>query len=353
MTNEVQKIQKIQENNQTTKNKPLNKSPSPSSSPEISVIIPVYNEEANIVQLFNELKETLQSMKKSFEILFIDDGSKDQTLAKLKELLSEGDAENYLRIIEFRKNFGQTPALLAGFNQAKGKYIVTMDGDLQNDPADIPRMFKALTDEVDVVCGWRKNRKDNWLKKIPSRINNWLNRRLTGVEIHDSGCTLRLYRREATQNLPLFAEGHRYIPAMLAKQGFRLTEIETNHRPRVKGKTKYGAKRLFRGFTDLITLFLIHRWGSKPIHLFSQIGLFFLFFGFLSGLWLLCEKYLFWLFWSKYQWNHPISQRPLLFLCILLILTGVQFFFFGYLAELIARGTQDPKESYSIRREYP
>jgi glycosyltransferase involved in cell wall biosynthesis len=321
----------------------------------ISIVIPVYNEEENVQPLFRKLEETMDELNEEYEVLFVDDGSTDQTLFKLKELIPEANKkETILRIIELRKNFTKTPALLAAFANIneKAETVITMDGDLQNDPKDIPMMLDALTEDVDVVCGWRKNRKDTIFKKWPSKLSNFLNRKLNNISIHDSGCALRVYRREAVDGLKLYTEGHRYLPTILARKGFRITEVVVHHHAREKGKSKYGVKRLGRGFVDLMTLRFLHKWGVKPGHFFSYTGLVFLFLGFLSGIWLLLEKYIFWLFWDKYTWNYSIGDRPLLILTILLLITGFQFLLNGFIAELIIRGTRDPKESYSIRKEW-
>jgi glycosyltransferase involved in cell wall biosynthesis len=282
----------------------------------ISVVIPVFNEQENVVPLYYSIEEVMQDLGEEFEVIFIDDGSNDNTLTNLKSLFNNGIERNSLRIIEFENNFGQTPALMAGFTAARGELICTMDGDLQNDPNDIPKMLEALTEDVDVVCGWRKNRQDNLLKKVPSKINNLLNRQLNKVHIHDSGCTLRIYRREAVQKLQLYAEGHRYIPAILAHHGFRLGEVETNHRPRIKGETKYGAKRLFRGFVDLITLHRLNRWSKKPSHLFSLWTMVFQAASLISFIWLLLERFAFYHFWSFYNQPIKIITNPLLLITI-------------------------------------
>ena len=187
----------------------------------ISIVIPVFNEEDNVTPLYNSIYEVMTDIGEPFEVIFVDDGSNDETLMHLQGILANGHSNGNLRIIELQRNYGQTPALLAGLSKIRGDLVVTMDGDLQNDPKDIPKMLKALTDEYDVICGWRKKRHDNAFKKIPSKFNNFLNRKLNDVDIHDSGCTLRVYRREAVDNLELYAEGHRYIPAILAKHGFR------------------------------------------------------------------------------------------------------------------------------------
>ena len=216
----------------------------------LSAIIPVYNEEDNIVPLYKEIKGMMQEITEDFEIIYIDDGSTDKTLSNLLSLISK--EERYLRIIQFSKRFGKSAALTAGFQSVKGDLIVTLDGDGQDNPNNIPNLLSALTEEYDVVCGWRKKRHDSFLtKKIPSKIYNILNRSFTSSNLHDNNCTLRVYRNKAVKELILPKRSHRYLPMMLENRGFRLTEISVNHRSRLSGKSKYGFKRLLLGFFDL------------------------------------------------------------------------------------------------------
>ncbi|MBK5113718.1 MAG: glycosyltransferase family 2 protein [Candidatus Heimdallarchaeota archaeon] len=317
----------------------------------ISIVIPVFNEEDNVVPLFNSIRDVLTNIQRDFEVIFVDDGSTDKTLSNLKSVLDNGVEKDTLRIIELQRNFGQTPALLAGLANIKGELVITMDGDLQNDPQDIPAMLEALTDEFDLICGWRKNRKDNALKKLPSKFNNLLNRKLNNVFIHDSGCTLRIYRREVIEHVQLFAEGHRYIPAILAQQGYRLGEVVTNHRPRTNGKTKYGFKRLFRGFIDLLTLNAINKWGEKPIHLFSRWSLLFMLVSFLTFCWTILERVAF-RFWDFYSELVSIRSNPLFILSFSLFLFGILLLFIGFIAELLLRSSYNSKESYKIKKEW-
>ena len=320
----------------------------------ISIVIPVFNEQDNVLPLYHSLTETMSSREEPYEIIFVDDGSRDKTLYNLRSVLSNGHEKSngHLRILELQRNFGQTPALLAGFANVTGEVVVTLDGDMQNDPKDIPKLLDALTDEYDVICGWRKNRQDNSLKKIPSKFNNFLNRRFNNLAIHDSGCTLRSYRREAVEGLHLYAEGHRYIPAILSKKGFRIGEVETNHKPRTMGQTKYGFKRLFRGFNDLLTLRALNKWGAKPGHLFNLWAVIFALGGFFCGLWALFERVLFYRFWSYYP--NPISflSNPLVTFGLILFLFGVLLLFLGFLAELFYRKTTDTSSSFQIKKEW-
>jgi glycosyltransferase involved in cell wall biosynthesis len=313
----------------------------------------VFNEEDNVVPLFHSIRDIMTNIERDFEVIFVDDGSTDETLPNLKTILDNGVEKDTLRIIELQRNFGQTPALLAGLANIKGELVVTMDGDLQNDPQDIPEMLEALTDEYDVICGWRKNRKDNALKKIPSKFNNYLNKRMNNVQIHDSGCTLRVYRREAIEGIQLYAEGHRYIPAILAKQGFRLGEVETNHRPRTNGVTKYGFKRLFRGFIDLFTLNAINKWSKKPIHFFSRWSGFFILASFLTFFWTILERVAFHRIWSSvYPELVSIKSNPLLLISLITILFGILLLFVGFVAELLLRNNFDSHNSYKIKKEW-
>jgi len=320
----------------------------------ISIVIPVYNEEDNVLPLYQSLTETMAERKEPYEIIFVDDGSRDKTLHNLQSVLSNGHESNngHLRILELQRNYGQTPALLAGLANVSGEVVVTLDGDLQNDPKDIPLLLDALNDDYDVICGWRRSRKDNSFKKIPSKFNNFLNRRFNNLAIHDSGCTLRSYRREAVEGLQLFAEGHRYIPAILAKKGFRIGEVETNHKPRTMGKTKYGFKRLFRGFNDLLTLRALNKWGSKPGHLFNLWAVIFTSIGFFCGLWALLERVLFFRFWSYYTNPIPFLSNPLVSIGLMVFLFGILLIFLGFLAELFYRKTTDTKNSYTIKKEW-
>ena len=314
----------------------------------------MYNEEDNVLPLYQSLTETMAERKEPYEIIFVDDGSRDKTLHNLQTVLSNGHESNngHLRILELQRNYGQTPALLAGLANVSGEVVVTLDGDLQNDPKDIPLLLDALNDDYDVICGWRRSRKDNSFKKIPSKFNNFLNRRFNNLAIHDSGCTLRSYRREAVEGLQLYAEGHRYIPAILAKKGFRIGEVETNHKPRTMGKTKYGFKRLFRGFNDLLTLRALNKWGSKPGHLFNLWAVIFTSIGFFCGLWALLERVLFFRFWSYYTNPIPFLSNPLVSIGLMVFLFGILLIFLGFLAELFYRKTTDTKNSYTIKKEW-
>lgn len=305
----------------------------------LSIVIPVYNEEENIMPLFDELKSTLELIEEEYEIIFVDDGSTDSSISLFREIKK---SEKSIRMIKLRRNYGQTAALLAGFNAANGEIIISMDADLQNDPKDIPLLLEKLNDGWDVVCGWRHERNDPISKRIPSKISNWLARKLTDLNIHDLGCTLRAYKKKTVQNLDLYGELHRYIPVLIFWKGFKITEVKTNHRPRTRGKTKYGVSRVLTGFLDLLLVKFLLSYFSKPMLMFGSLGLLSMILGFLSGLYLVIQKYLY---------NIPIGDKPLLMLSVLLIVFGVQFITTGLLADLIKRTHFSVRQVYEIEEE--
>lgn len=298
------------------------------ANPEVSVIIPIFNEEENISTLYDTLAESLESMGRTWEAVFIDDGSKDGSLPILRALCARDDR---VRVIRLRRNFGQTAALSAGFDHARGQIIITMDGDLQNDPSDIPLLIQKLEDGYDIVSGWRKGRHDHdpfFSKRLPSLISNRIAAWMTGVSIHDSGCTLKAYRKEVLDEIHLYGELHRFIPAMAGALGADVTEIEVKHHPRRKGKSKYGIGRIVRGFLDLIALKFLLSYMTKPMQVFGGLGLLSIFFGFLSGVVAVAMK----AFMGFY-----VTGNPLLYLAILSIIIGVQFISLGFLGEISIR----------------
>jgi glycosyltransferase involved in cell wall biosynthesis len=305
----------------------------------ISIVIPVFNEEHNIAPLYDKLKGVIDQIKE-YEILFIEDGSTDNTYEEIKKINKKNKR---IKCIRMRKNFGQTPALLAGFKQAKGDIIVTMDGDLQNDPSDIPRLIKKIS-EVDVVNGWRYKRKDTFGKKIASKISNWLARKLTGLKIHDFGCTLKAYKSECLIDLELFGEMHRYIPALLAWRGYRVSEIKVNHLPRKHGKSKYGLSRLLNGVLDLINFKFWAGYSTRPLHFFGLAGVILLIAGMCINVYLVALKILY---------DEALSNRPLLLLGILLMVIGFQIFTIGLLADIMIRSYHITanKKIYSIKEK--
>jgi glycosyltransferase involved in cell wall biosynthesis len=289
---------------------------------KISVIIPVYNEEKNIKPLYLELKEVFSASALDGEIIFVNDGSTDGTLSELKNLTG-------IKIINFRKNFGQTAAFDAGIKEAKGEIIVTLDGDGQNDPADIPKILEKLEKEnLDVVSGWRWQRKDNLSKKILSRGANFLRRFFINDGIHDSGCSLKVYHKECFENLDLYGEIHRFIPGILRWQGFAVDEMKVNHRPRLTGKTKYDFSRTLKGFMDMLSVWFWRKYSARPIHLFGGIGFMIFAVGFLliSVLFVLRLLNLF-----------SLVNSALPLVGFFMMLAGVQLFVSGLLADVILK----------------
>jgi len=292
---------------------------------DISIVIPAYNEERNIEPLYFQLKKVLGKLNKTYEIIFVDDGSTDKTFDVLKNLRNK---DKQLKVVSFTRNFGQTAAWDAGIKQSKGDHIITLDADLQNDPSDIPPLIKKINEGYDVVSGWRVNRKDPLSKKVFSLLANFLRIILIKEKIHDSGCSLKIYKKECFKNIDLQGEMHRFITGILSLNGFKVGEIKVKHNPRRMEKTKYGSKRLFKGFLDLIMVTFLTKYSSRPIHLFGGLGLLTFFLGFIIGLYLTVMK----LFYGT-----SLSNRPLLILGVLLILLGTQFIIFGILAEILMR----------------
>ncbi|MDA8327312.1 MAG: glycosyltransferase family 2 protein [Nitrospiraceae bacterium] len=292
----------------------------------LSVIIPVYNEQENIRPLYDALKPVLKAMGVGYEIIFVDDGSTDGTAAAIEGLASDPN----VRGLEFRRNFGQTAAFAAGFDHADGEVIITMDGDLQNDPVDIPKLFDMVRNgKYDLVSGWRKNRQDSFLnRKLPSMLANWLIGKVTGVKLHDYGCSLKAYRRDVVKNLKLYGEMHRFIPAVANWYGVNVAEVETTHHPRLRGKSKYGIGRTVKVFLDLITVKFLQSFSTKPIQFFGPMGLASTAGGMVISLYLAAQKLLL---------GTSIGGRPLLLLGVLLIIIGVQLIGMGLLGEMIVR----------------
>jgi glycosyltransferase involved in cell wall biosynthesis len=308
--------------------------------PEISVVVPMRNEAPNVAQLYHELTATLQAFGRSFEILAIDDGSTDNTFALLAAIQAD-DAR--VRVIRFRRNFGQTAAFAAGFAHARGHYIVTLDGDLQNDPADIPAMVEQLERGADIVAGWRKDRKDPFLnRRLPSIIANWIISRATDVRLHDYGCSLKVLRSEVVKPMKLYGEMHRFLPAIASEMGVRIEERVVNHRARVHGTSKYGISRTVRVILDLLTVKFLISYSTRPLHIFGLLGMVMGFLGFA-----VCG-YLAWVRLFNYE---AIGNRPLLLFGILLVFTGLQLVTLGLLAEMQARTYHESqnKPVYVIR----
>jgi glycosyltransferase involved in cell wall biosynthesis len=297
-----------------------------SSVPYISVIVPLYNEEPNLRQLTEGLRRSLGPMGHPFELIFVDDGSTDGSQETLRALKAETPE---LRVILFWRNFGQSAAMTAGFDYCRGEIVVTLDGDLQNDPQDIPRMITELEKGYDVINGWRKERKDPFFsRRIPSILANWIIGRTTGVRLHDYGCSLKAYRRAVAKQLLLYGELHRFIPVLASFYGARIAEMTVSHHPRQRGRSKYGIGRTYRVMLDLLLMLFFQKFATRPLQLFGLGG------GLLFGIGLLIELYLTWL---KLWEGQPIGARPLLLLGVLLIISGVVLSGIGLLAELVMR----------------
>lgn len=298
----------------------------------ISVVIPVLNEEENIRPLYSELAAVLKGMG-SHEIIFVDDGSDDGTFGEISKLAKK---DAVVRAIRFKRNFGKSAALSAGLAAAKGEAIVTMDGDLQDSPAEIPRLLEKLKD-FDLVVGWKFRRRDPFSKRFFSKVFNFLAARMTGVQIHDFNCCLKAYGKDAAKSLRLYGELHRYIPALVKWSGYKVGEAKVEHRERLHGTSKYGAGRLMKGFLDLITVKFLQDYNSRPLHLFGGLGLFFLLAGVLVGAYLL---------YVKYALLQSIGGRPLLLFSMLITILGAQLISLGLLGELIVsnRAKDDEKE---------
>ncbi|MEP7106049.1 MAG: glycosyltransferase family 2 protein [Chloroflexota bacterium] len=311
-------------------------------APQLSVVIPIYNEEENVPRLHEELRAALDRLERPFEIVYVDDGSRDASPQRLSEIAA---VDPHVRVVLFRRNFGQTAAIQAGIDHSRGEYLVFMDGDLQNDPADIGRLLQRIDEGFDLVSGWRKDRKDALLsRKLPSRLANSLISRVTGVHLNDYGCTLKAYRREVLANVRLYGEMHRFIPAYASWQGASITEIPVNHRERRYGKSKYRIWRTFRVLLDLLTVKLLGSYGTKPIYLFGSVGLLLWALALVGALEVLGEK-----FGPGHVQAH---NNPVLLLAVFLGLLGVQSVMLGLLAELAIRTYHESggRTTYTVRR---
>jgi glycosyltransferase involved in cell wall biosynthesis len=309
------------------------------NQPLLSVVITVYNEEDNIQPLLQATYAALSGM--DYEVILVEDGSTDRTVAEVKKY-----ANTRTKLVIFNRNYGQTTALAAGIDQATGEYIATMDGDLQNDPTDLPGMLqKAIDEEWDVVAGRRANRKDGFvLRKIPSKIANWIIRNSTNVHLKDYGCTLRVYKAEIAQNMGLYGELHRFIPVLAKQEGAKMTEVDVKHHPRIHGTSKYGLSRTFKVMADLILMLFFQKYFQRPIHLFGGLGLLAFLLGGIINVYLLVLKIL----------GEDIWGRPILILGFMLILGGIQLITTGIIAEIIVRTyfeSQD-KKTYRVKALY-
>jgi glycosyltransferase involved in cell wall biosynthesis len=309
-------------------------------NPEISIVIPIRNESPNIPELHRELTATLERGGRSYEILIVDDGSTDDSFEQLSRLQKSDDR---LRIIRFRRNFGQTAAFAAGFAHARGRLIVTADGDLQNDASDIPAMIAKIDEGYDIVCGWRRNRKDPWLtRRLPSMVANRMISAATGVPLHDYGCSLKVFRAEVVKPLRLYGEMHRFLPAIASEMGVNIAEIVVNHRPRRHGRSKYGLDRTVRVILDLLTVKFLVTYSTRPLQIFGLVGIVMALLGAgITG----------WLAYLRLFAYESIANRPLLLFGILLVSTGVQLVTLGLLGEMLARTYHESqnKPTYAIR----
>lgn len=307
---------------------------------EISVVVPLFNEEDNIEPLLIRLREALEPLGKEYEIILVDDGSTDGSFESLRRLHAR---DPRLKVVRLRRNFGQTAAFSAGFDQAEGRVIVTIDADLQNDPADIPLLLAKLEQGYDIVSGWRKGRQDPFLsRRFPSMVANFLISEVTGVKLHDYGCSLKAYRREVVKNVDLYGELHRFIPALASWMGISLAEVPVTHHPRRYGKSKYGLSRTPRVILDLLTVRFLLSYSTRPIHIFGSLGILTSFLGAII---------LAYLGLIRLVLQRSIADRPVLFLGVLLFVVGVQFVTMGLLAELTIRTYHEArnKPTYMVR----
>lgn len=294
--------------------------------PEISIVIPLYNEEPNVAELYREFTAALGKYGRSYELILVDDGSTDGTFRALTDLHAH---DPHVCVMRLRRNFGQTAAFAAGFSRARGRIIVTSDGDLQNDPRDIPGLVARLAEGNDIACGWRQDRKDPWLtRRVPSRFANWLISTTTGVKLHDYGCSLKAFRAEIVKPLRLYGELHRFIPAIASEQGVQVAEVVVNHRARRFGTSKYGLSRTIRVVFDLVTVKFLLSYSTRPLQMFGPPGFF------LGGIGVAITGYLGFI---RLFGGQGIADRPLLLLGILLVFSGVQLVTLGLLAELQSR----------------
>ena len=305
----------------------------------VSLVIPAYNEADSLAPLLAEIDVALRPLERPYEVVFVDDGSTDRSFAIMEELAAAHPA---VRIVKMRRNFGKAAALAHGFAAVRGEAVVTLDGDRQDDPAEIPKLLTALDAGYDLVSGWKQSRRDPISKTLPSRFFNWTVRKTTGIPLHDFNCGLKAYRREVVDNIAIYGELHRYIPVVAAQQGFRVTEEKVAHRRRTSGKSKYGWQRYLRGYLDLLTVLFLGRFQSRPQHLFGGMGTTMIAVG------VIIDGYL---GFDKIALGHAIGQRPLLLLGTLLIIVGIQLLSLGLLSELVAyRSAREGLEPYQVER---
>lgn len=303
---------------------------------DISVVIPILDEEQSLNRLTESLHEVLGKFGRSYEILFIDDGSTDGSFDRVREAVKASDQ---VRAIRFRRNFGKAAALTAGFQETRGKFIITMDGDLQDDPEEVPRLIGKLEEGFDLVSGWKIDRKDPLSKTIPSKLFNFVTGRMMGLRLHDMNCGLKAFRAEVVREIRVYGELHRYIPVLAHWRGFRVGELPVKHHAREHGKSKYGASRFLKGFVDLLTVVFLTRYTLRPLHVFGGMGVL------LGGLGVAINLYLTFLWMG----GVGIGHRPLLQLGVLLCIVGLQLVFTGLIGEMVADRGFDPESTYSVR----
>ncbi len=311
---------------------------------DLSVVIPVYNERENLEQLHREISSAVQPLGREYEVIYVDDGSTDGSREVLRRIHAQ---DPHVHVIGFRRNFGQTAAVAAGLSASRGDVVVTLDGDLQNDPADIPRLLEKLSDGYDMVSGWRRRRQDGFLlRRLPSVIANWIIRATTNVNVHDYGCMLKAYRGDIARGLRLYGEMHRFIPAIAGDLGATIAEIEVHHRPRIHGASKYGISRTIRVVLDLLTVKFLSGFSTRPIHVFGFLGML------LGGI---GSVMLAWLGGQKILFGVELGGRPIVLLAILLVVLGVQFVTMGLLGEMLARTYHESqgKPIYVVGEDLP
>ena len=311
--------------------------------PKYSIVVPLHNEHENVTDLYDRLKAVMESNGESFELVLVDDGSTDNTFNLLREIAA---VDSRITVVKLRRNFGQTAGLAAGFDHARGEYIIAMDGDLQHDPADIPIFLEKIAEGYDIVSGWRKRRIDNlWLRRIPSRCANWLMAKLSGVDIHDFGTTFKAYRREILEQVPLYGEMHRFIPALASWHGASIIEVPIRNVERERGASHYGLSRTFRVFFDLITIRFLLRYLSRPLHFFGTVGMLSILSGCGVAGWLVADKVL-------YGTEVMRQHGPLMIFTAVLVLAGLNMLAVGLLGEMQVRYYHEPsrRAPYSVER---
>ncbi len=308
-----------------------------------SIVVPLHNEQENVTDLYARLKSVMEQSGETFEMVLVDDGSNDGTFQLLREIAA---VDSRVTVVKLRRNFGQTAGLAAGFDHARGEYIIAMDGDLQHDPADIPMFLEKIAEGYDIVSGWRKNRVDNfWLRRFPSRCANWLMAKFSGVDIHDFGTTFKAYRREILEQVPLYGELHRFIPALASWHGASIIEVPIKNVNRERGASHYGISRTFRVFFDLITIRFLLRYLARPLHFFGTVGMFSILAGCSVGGWLLMQKLL-------HQADVMVKHGPLMLFASVLLLAGFNLLAIGLLGEMQVRHYHEPAQRapYSVER---